>query len=623
MLDFLLGAPLRSSEDSKQRVGVLTGIPIFGLDAMASAAYGPEATLTVLRPLGALGLVYILPLTVSICVLLTIVFFSYRQTIAAYPGGGGSYIVAKENLGPRAGIVAASALMIDYLLNVAVAISAGIGAVVSAVPRLQPATLPLCLAVLLLLTLTNLRGVREPGAAFLGPTILYVCSLAGVLAWGVLETVRSAGHPQPAIAPPAFPHAEEAAGIWILLKAFANGCTALTGIEAVSNGVPAFQRPAVKSARATFSAVMGILIAMLLGIAFLSRAYRISATAPGQPGYQSVLSQITAAVAGHGAIYYIAMAGILAVLCLSANTSFADFPRVCRSVALDGYLPRSLASRGRRLVYSEGIFILAVLAALLLVVFDGVTDRLIPLFAIGAFLAFTLSQAGMVAHWKRKRGKGSRRSMWINGLGACATGATVLVVLAAKFTSGAWVVILLAPVFVGVMLATRRHYLRVARQTAPKNRLLTGSVQTPLVVVPVEKWSSISQKAIQFALSISADVEILHVESAEEDPLPPGWAQDLERTARKADSPAPRIVRLPSPYRFVVQPIIDHILALERRHKDREIAVVIPTLVEKRWYQYFLHNQRSELLSGLLLLEGDQRIVIVNVPWYLDRPSKS
>lgn len=548
------------------------------------------------------------------------VFFSYRQTIAAYPAGGGSYTVAKENLGPRAGLLAASALLVDYLLNVAVGISAGVGALVSAAPKLEPYTLPLCLAILLLITLANLRGVSEPGAWFIAPTTLFVASLLGVIGWGVFEAMKSGGHPQAVIAPRGLAEAAAPFSGWILLKAFAAGCTALTGIEAVSNGVQAFRAPAVKSARITLGAILGLLIVMLLGVAYLSQVYQIPATQPGEAGYQSVLSQMSGAVAGRGAVYYISMAAVLSVLCLSANTSFADFPRVCRAVALDGYLPRSLANRGRRLAYSEGIWILAILAALLLIIFGGVTDRLIPLFAIGALLAFTMSQAGMTAHWKRKRVKGARASMLVSGLGALATGATTLVILAAKFWSGAWVVVLLIPGIFAAMVATRRHYDRVARETAPRGGLLTGRVRPPLVVVPLERWSSIAQKAIQFALSLSSDVEIVHVDCANQDPLPPGWSASLARTARAAGLPPPRIVHLPSPYRFVVQPIIDHILALQRRHKDREIAVVIPTLVEPHWYDYFLHNQSSELLSGLLVLEGDRRIVIVNVPWYLNEP---
>jgi len=623
LLDILLGTPLASSEESEQRVGPARGIPIFGLDALSSVAYGPEAALTVLLPLGVAGLSYILPLSFAIAILLTIVFFSYRQTIAAYPTGGGSYTVAKENLGEHAGIIAASALLIDYLLNVAVGISAGVGALVSAAPRLQPHTLSLCLAILIFITFANLRGVREPGALFLAPVCLFVVCIFAVVVWGIAESLRSGGHPAAVVTPHAVAGPMAAFSYWIILKAFASGCTALTGIEAVSNGVQAFSKPVVKNARISLASIISILVVLLLGVAYLSHAYRIGATRPGEPGYETFLSQLTAAVAGKGVVYFVTMAAVLSVLCLSANTSFAGFPRVCRAVALDGYLPRSLANRGRRLVYSEGILILAILAGILLVVFGGVTDRLIPLFAVGAFLAFTMSQAGMVAHWRKNRGRGVRGSMLVNGFGALATGVTTCVILAAKFVGGAWIVVLLVASIVAAMLGTRRHYDRVERETVPRRDPLKDFSQPPLVVVPMERWSSITQKAVSFAMSISEDVEILHVNYADQEAPRPGWKDDVARIAHAGGLPVPQIVNLPSPYRFVIRPIIDYIVALEREHKDRQVAVVLPTLVESHWYEYFLHTQTSELLSALLLLEGDHRVVVINVPWYMDHTKRS
>ncbi len=613
----LFGRPLASDEDEKQRVGVAQGIPIFGLDALSSAAYGPEAALTILLPLGVAGIAYILPLSTAIIVLLAIVYFSYRQTIAAYPVGGGSYTVAKENLGGRAGLLAAAALMIDYLLNVAVGISAGVGALVSAVPALQPYTLLLCLLILAALTLVNLRGVREPGLLFMVPTYLFVACLLGVILWGVFEVFTSGGHPHPVVPPPALPAVPAALGAWLLMKAFASGCTAMTGVEAVSNGVQAFREPVVKAARTTLTVIIATLIVLLAGIAYLAHAYGIGATAPGQAGYQSVLSQLTGAVAGRGVFYYVTIASILTVLSLSANTSFADFPRLCRAVAWDGYLPRSLAIRGRRLVYSEGIWALAVLSGILLTIFGGVTDRLIPLFAVGAFLAFTLSQAGMVMHWRRTRGRGSRSCMTINAVGALATGVTVLVVLAAKFMEGAWVVALLVPLLIVLMTAVHRHYDRIARETAPALEFLPKDLKPPLVVVPIETWSSVTQKALRFGMTLSDDVRIVHVQCEGVEMPERHWTHALAEHARAAGRPAPKLVLLNSPYRFVIQPIVDHVLEVERDHPDRTVAVVIPALVERHWYHYFLHNQRSEMLSALLLVKGDRRIAIVDVPWYL------
>src|ERR1022692_688055 len=458
ILDFLLGRPLSSREEQGQRIAVLAGIAIFGLDALSSAAYGPEAALTGMRALGALGNQYLVPISLSIIALLTIVFFSYRQTIAAYPGGGGSYTVARENLGSSAGLLAGSALMIDYILNVAVGISAGVGALVSAAPSLQPHTLSLCLGILAAITLINLRGLREAGLIFMAPTYLFVGSLLLAIGIGIFKTLAAGGEPAPVVAPPAFPPQIAAVGWWLLLKAFASGCAAMTGVEAVSNGVTAFRDPVVQSAQRTLGIIIAILIALLGGIAWLGQAYHIGATDPGGPGYQSMLSQLLGAIAGRGAFYYVAISSVVVVLVLSSNTSFADFPRLCRVIAETGYLPTSFGARGRRLVYSEGIIVLAVISGFLLIIFGGVTDRLIPLFAIGAFLAFTLSQAGMVMHWKRTGGRHARHSIVVNAVGATATGITVVVVLAAKFMEGAWITVIMVPLLLAAMVAVRRHY---------------------------------------------------------------------------------------------------------------------------------------------------------------------
>jgi len=401
VVDFLFGRALRSSEERSEKLGAAAGIPVFGLDALSSAAYGPEAALTLLIALGAAGIAYIAPITISIVILLLIVYFSYRQTIEAYPQGGGSYTVAGQNLGAFAGLLAATALMIDYVLTAAVGISAGVGALVSAMPTLQPRTLPLCLAILLLITLVNLRGSRETGAIFMAPTYLFLGTLGTTIVVGIVKAIVAGGHPRPVEAPLALPAASAAVSLWLLLKSFASGCTAMTGVEAVSNGVAAFREPVVNTARRTLTTIIVFLAVMLLGIAYLCRAYRIGAAESG-PGYQSVLSQLIAAVAGRNIFYFVTIGSILLVLSFSANTAFADFPRLCRLIAQDGYLPAPLAERGRRLVYTWGIITLAVVCGILLIFFGGVTDRLIPLFAVGAFLAFTLSQAGMVAHWRRK-----------------------------------------------------------------------------------------------------------------------------------------------------------------------------------------------------------------------------
>jgi amino acid transporter len=620
VLDIVLGKALATSDERAEQIGTSAGIPIFGLDALSSAAYGPEAALTLLIPLGAAGIAHIVPVSASIIVLLTIVYFSYRQTIAAYPGGGGSYTVASENLGTYPGLLAAAALMIDYILVVAVGISAGVGALVSAAPSLQPHTVLICLGILVVITVVNLRGVREAGIVFMIPTYLFIGSLLVAILIGTFKTVLAGGHPVPVVAPPAAPGAAVAvASVWLLLQVFSNGCTAMTGVEAVSNGVRAFREPTVKNAQRTLTVIIGLLIVMLGGIAFLIRAYGISATDPGRPGYQSVLSMLVAAVTGRGWFYYITIGSVLVILSLSANTAFADFPRLCKAVAQNGLLPHSFGFRGRRLVYSQGILVLAFLAGILIFLFGGVTDNLIPLFAIGAFLAFTLSQAGMVAHWKRVKGPGAFRSIVVNGLGAVATGITLLVVLVAKFTSGAWVSALLIAGLVASMLWVRNHYREVAKETSSSAPLDVENLGPPIVIVPIQGWGKIAQRALHFALTLSPDIHALHVATEDEtNALRDEWSRVVVAPLQQAGRKPPDLVTLPSPYRLIMKPVLDFVLQTEKDNPGRQIAVIVPELVEQHWYHYPLHNQRAEILKAFLLLHGSERIVLINVPWYIE-----
>lgn len=623
VLDVLFGRPLSSEEDQKERIGPAAGIPVFGLDALSSAAYGPEAALTILIPLGIAGMAYIVPISLTIIVLLTIVYFSYRQTIAAYPNGGGSYTVASENLGARAGLLAGASLMLDYILNVAVGISAGVGALVSAVPSLQSHTLVLCLAILVMLTLVNLRGVREAGLAFMIPTYVFVACLGGVLIAGLFKTILHGGHPMPAAALPNPAPAVGAVSLWLLVKAFSSGCTAMTGVEAVSNGVQAFSEPRVKNARATLTTIIAILILLLAGIAYLCRVYGITATPPGEHGYQSVLSQLTAAVAGRGVFYFVTMTAVLMVLALSANTSFADFPRLCRAIAENGYLPFPFTIRGRRLIFSFGVYVLAILSGLLLILFNGVTDRLIPLFAVGAFMAFTLSQAGMVMHWKRNAGRAAHVSMMVNGVGGLATGLTTCVVVVAKFMEGAWITVLAIPGLILLMSAVHRHYETIRRETeCPAPARLMG-LAPPIVVLPLQRWSRVAEKALRFAYTVSQDVLVLHIVPEEEqgqhdeDDLTSVWAEYIEKPALRAGFTKPELVLLRSPFRLVLTPIVDYILQLEHTHPKRLISVLVPELVERQWYYYLLHNQRATALKLILYVRGNGRIVVISVPWYL------
>lgn len=618
LFDVVMGKPLASSEERAEHIGPVAGIPVFGLDALSSAAYGPEAALTLLIPLGLAGIEHIVPIIFAIILLLAIVYFSYCQTIDAYPNGGGSYTVATENLGEGAGLLAAAALMIDYILNAAVGISAGVGALVSAFPRLQPHTLALCLGILLLLTLINMRGVKDTGTAFLVPTYLFIGTLLIVIVAGAFHTLAKGGHPVAIIAPPRLPAGTSFLTLWLLLKVFASGCTAMTGVEAVSNGVNAFREPTQKNAKRTLTIIIVILMILLAGIALLCRAYGIGATDPSGAGYQSVLSQLIAAVMGRGWFYYLSIGSILAAVALSANTSYADFPRLTRVIAQRDYLPHVFKIRGRRLLYSHGIYALVGFTALLLIIFHGVTDRLIPLFAIGAFLAFTLSQAGMVMHWKRQGGPGSRHRMIVNGTGAIATGITLIVVLVAKFAEGAWITAILVPLLIVVMSAVKRHYKGVEEETASDTPMRTDNLSQPLVIVPLDRWSRITEKGLRFALKLSDQVQAVHVDAEENsDQVQQMWQRNAAFPLAAAGKPVPELILLPSPYRFVLIPLVDYILKVEQEHPDRQIAVLVPELVVKHWWQNLLHNQRSQLLKLLLLVRGNQRIIVVNIPWYL------
>ncbi len=619
ILDTLLGKPLASSQEEEQKIGVAAGVPILGLDGLSSSAYGPEAALTILMPLGTVGLTYIGPIIVVILALLTILYFSYRQTIAAYPGGGGSYTVAKENLGLRAGLLAAAALMLDYVLNVAVGISAGIGALVSAVPMLHPYTLSLCLITLAIITLVNLRGVRESGIVFGLPTYLFVGSLLVVLGIGAVSTLMQGGHPTPVVAPAPLPASVTAASIWLVLRAFASGCTAMTGVEAVSNGVTAFAQPAVRNAQRTLTVIVVILAVLLVGIAYLSQAYGIGAMDQAHDGYQTVISQLVSAVVGRGLFYYVAIASVLAVLALSANTSFAGFPRLCRLIADDNFLPHAFTAQGRRLVHSVGILFLAGLSGVLLIAFGGITDRLIPLFAVGAFGAFTLSQAGMVMHWRGARDRGAGRALVVNAVGAVATATALAVILTAKFVEGAWITLLLVPGMLLLFTRVKRHYDQVSERTRFPRAIAVSQNEPPVVVVPIAGWDIVTERALCFGLQLSADVTAVYVSRSEGDDhaLRRDWAEYVDTPLRRAALPVPRLHIVLSPYRRLIRPVVEYVDRLKDERPDRLIAVIIPELVETHWYEYLLHNHLATWLKADLMLQEEQRIVVINLPWYL------
>jgi amino acid transporter len=625
----LLGRRLATHEQAEHKFGVLAGVPALGLDGLASSSYGPEAALAILIPVGALGLSYIGPIILAILIVLAVLYVSYRQTIAAYPTGGGSYTVAKENLGTNIGLFAAAALLVDYVLNVAVAISAGVAALTSAFPPLHRYTLPLCLAVLVLITVVNLRGTVESGVAWAIPTYTFVASFGIVLIIGVSKAFAAGGHPTPVAAPPPLEPATSAISIWLIMRSFASGCTAMTGVEAVSNGITAFREPAVVNARRTLTVIVAILAALLAGIAYLAHAYQVGALDQTKPTYQSIMSQLTAAIVGRGTFYYITIGSLLCVLALSANTSFVDFPRLCRLIAADKFLPTAFAIVGRRLVFSVGIIFLMCTAGLLLIAFRGITDRLIPLFAVGAFGAFTASQAGMVVHWLKASRQSdearhrNRIKLAINAIGAATTGTALVVIIAAKFAEGAWITLLALPALFTLFRLVKRHYLRAARTLRTHAPLELDMPGPPVIVVPTEGWNKLTEKSIDLAVRLSPDVTAVHLSALNaEDPIDEKlrnqWKEEVEEPAKRIGVAPPTLEIVHTPYRKFLAPLLEQVERVKKLHPQRQIAVMVPEVVKRHWWQFLLHQYRAERLRRALLKSGDRRIVLINVPWYLE-----
>ncbi len=615
----ILGRRLASSEKEKEKLTVITGVPVLGLDALASTGYGPEAALTALVTAGIAGLPYFPLIVFVVLIELTTLYFSYRQTAAAYPSGGGAYIVAKDNLGTRPALWAATALLLDYLLTAAVGISAGVNVVVSAVPGLHSYRLPMCLLVLLTLTVINLRGVRESGLTFVAPVFVFVGFFAVTIMIGVIRAWQSGGHPHPVIPPPAIPEATRTVSTWLLLGAFANGCTAMTGVEAVSNGVPLFKEPTVPRAQRTLTVIVAILAAFLLGLGYVCPAYHIGAMDEQEPGYQTILSQLLAAVAGRGAFYYLASGSLFIVLMYSAQTSFTDFPRVCRFLADDDFLPRFFANRGRRLVFSHGIIGLAILSGVILTAFGGETHSLIPLFAVGAFTAFVFSQVGMVGHWKRRPGQGVRMKLTANAIGAVTTSAALVIIILAKFTQGAWMTLVVVPAVVLLLQRINRHYKTIAHEIQQPPKLQAGRLQSPVVIIPIDGWNRVAERAVRFGLLLSDEVTGLHIttEKDDTDRLRELWEQQVQTPARRARSAVPSLEIVDSPYRRLHQPVIDFVNKTKKEKPDRLIAVILPELVEPHWYEYLLHSLHTRRLRALLYQQRDGRTVVINTPWYV------
>ncbi len=599
----LLGRPLRTSEAGKEKITPVEGLSALSLDALTSVAYGPEAILVVLALAGAGALHIVLPITVAIVLLLAILVFSYRQVIDAYPGGGGAYAVSRANLGTRASLVAGAALIVDYTLTVAVSIAAGVGALTSAYPGLNAATVPLCLSILAVITLLNLRGLGETARAFLLPTMLFIVGLLAIIAIGLIHPLAlDAPQPGHSLVPT---HGLETLGVLLVLKAFSAGCSALTGVEAIANGVPLFKEPRVARAKRTEMLLGVILGVMLLGLAVLARRWHI-----GPRSNQTVLSQIMAEAVGRHWAYYIVSLTITVVLALAANTSFGGLPILASLLARDNYLPHLFSLRGDRQVFANGIWVLSGLSAVLLIAVGGNTNELIPLFAIGVFTGFTLSQSGLVAHWWRTRPPRWARRATINGTGAVVTGLATVIFLVSKFTEGAWVVVLAVPAFVVLFARIHAYYQRAGVELGVGIVPDRPQAKRTLVIVPVINVSRLTRHAICEALSLGQEVVAVSVVIDQGDDG--GDAAALEHTWGQWDPGVPLEI-LHTEYASVVRPIVAFIDEARRR-SDQQIVVLIPVVVPTRVRYRLLHNQIDRVLSRALRDRTDLVVARVAMP---------
>ncbi len=604
----LVGESLPTSAHAEERLTNAEGLAVLSSDALSSVAYATEEILLVLVAAGTGALIWSLPIAGTIVLLLVLVILSYRQTIKAYPNGGGSYIVARENLGLMAGLVAGGSLMIDYILTVTVSISAGTAALTSAVPNLKPFTVELCLIFIFLLMVANLRGVKESGKIFMIPTYAFIVSIFVLLAIGLYQQVSGSVN-----IPQTYPKLplKEGVSLFFILRAFSAGCAALTGVEAISDGVLAFKKPEWKNARLTLLYLGVILGIMFLGITYLANIYHIVP----QEGETLVSLLSRQILGGSSPFYYFIQIATLLILLLAANTSYADFPRLCYFIARDGFLPRQLSILGDRLVYSNGIILLSSFAAALVILFKGDVTAIIPLYAVGVFTSFTLSQAGMVIHWFKDRSSGWRPSAIMNGIGAVATLIVLVVIVLTKFIAGAWVVVVAIPLLVSFFLAINRHYQYVASRltiegVAPRSyipRPKTEVVTHPAVVV-VGQLNRGTVEALDYARSIADEIIAVHVDigTTDREKLQTRW-QELE-----GDIP---LEILDSPYRSVISPIVDFVTEYENKHTGVLSTVIIPAFVTKNWWESILHNQTTLFLKAALRAQKSR--VVTTVRYYL------
>lgn len=599
---FVVGRTLPSDAEKHERLTKIKALAVFSSDAISSSAYATEEILIVLALAGTVGLAYALPIAFAIAFLLAMVSFSYRQTVYAYPHGGGSYTVSRENLGTQLGLIAAAALLIDYVLTVAVSIAAGTAAITSAVPELFSYRVEIALAFTILITLINLRGVTESATIFAFPTYLFIFGLFGVIVLGVArvlmgDSVAINASGNPALAP-------EPLTLFLILHAFAAGSVAMSGTEAIANGVPAFKPNESKNAAITLIWMSSILGVFFVGVTWLANHFGIL---PRET--ETVISQVARAVLGEGVLYGIFQMATMMILVLAANTSFSGFPRLAWVLARDGFMPRQFIFRGVRLAFSNGIIYLGVLACLLIILFQGSTHLLIPLYAVGVFISFTLSQAGMVRHWWKLRTPGWRKSMFINGFGALLTGVVLLVVGTVKFMLGAWIVFLLIPIIVLAFNVIQHHYTLVAEQL--KILDLTKEkfdVPRQIVIVPIAGINRATMRAVAFARSISNKPLALHItfDAAEAEGLKKDWAECCNGA---------ELVLLESPYRSFNEPLLAYVDAIHRHDPDAYVTIVIPEYLPAHWWQHFLHNHTALRLKGALLFRPNT--VVIDVPYLL------
>lgn len=620
---FLIGRPIASSQAIHERLTKVKALAVLSSDALSSTAYATEEILLILALVGGAALSLSIPIAIAIVLLLGIVAFSYRQTIYAYPSGGGSYIVASDNLGRIPGLTAAASLLIDYVLTVSVSIAAGVAALTSAVPVLRPYAVAVALGCIALLTVGNLRGVRESGTIFAAPTYLFLVSMFVMIGLGlvkvfVLHDPAATGVPRDPIT------GVHALSVFIVLRAFSSGCTAMTGTEAISNGVPAFQKPESRNAATTLMWMAGLLGAMFLGVTILAHQYGLVPRA-----HDTILSQLARQVVGSGPVYYVIQIATLLVLVLAANTSYADFPRLASILARDRFLPRLFAFRGDRLAFSVGIGALSVAAGMLVVMFGGNVNALIPLYAVGVFVSFTLSQGGMVVHWWRERGARWATKAVVNGVGAVATGIVAIIIGATKLTSGeplfmlggykihagAWMVLVLIPLLIASFSGIRAHYDHARHELSTETPLNPEEIRHT-VIVPIATLNRVALQTLAYARSLSDNVTAVHVTDDPEEiaALSAAWRSQTDTVPFLRDT---KLVVIESSYRALTAPLLAYLDEIDRHGQHDTLTVILPEFVPSRWWEQLLHNQTALRLKAALLFRPGT--VVISVPYHLRR----